>query len=564
MDELLIAWLAGEMDLTPASEKSKLAPAEDGKVVKRFTALREWLKSDPVTPKTPSFPKHEVVHESAAPITEHQSSDQTKVSSNASALMTEEPTYPSATGVSETSHQDHAEAIFITSKPRMTILESLNRVLEPESKTRGLMIRPEAMPTDSPQITEGLTGFEGQSQRSKASWNISDGLSDGGNQDGPDQHETPEGANISRTMAWLLQTAKPPAAVLPLASRGAIDHYKKDIDTETGGFMPEIRYPDTFKSLHEGPSRDHRDIAWRQANMTVELQITREIRSRELLATKLRSQMKPQAQAIPVEQETGPNAECIVRPATPKDFEAIAAIINMESRAKDSPQIIEWREVTAANVQKIYDSCRDNLQPFIVATTAEDPLLDRSNWPKNSTKAYQSYLAFRSTQAKVSQEVLGFAFVVEARAGLLGGPCPGSRHTGQVKVIVHPDHRGKLYGSALLDRILVCTAPFHRRAVDYEWQCQDTSKVYESISCQNRRKYAWIYVETFCAGRDDPALKLVTGFLQKFEFQEVCYLRSAVKTDRYYESQWLDLVLWARETQPLSNIVDLFPGAQNL
>ncbi|UKZ77401.1 hypothetical protein TrVFT333_005121 [Trichoderma virens FT-333] len=552
------------MDLTPVSHKSNAAAAGDGKVMKKFTALREWLKNDPVTPKTPNFSKHEATHDGAAAITEHQNSDQTKVSSNASARMTEDPTYPSATGMSETSQQDRGEPDLNATKPRMTILESLNRVLEPESKTRGLIIKSEAMPTESPQITEGLTGFEVQSQGSRASWNISEGLSDGGNLDEPDQHETPEGANVSRTMTWLLQTSNPPATAHSLASQSAISHYNKDIDTETGAFLPELRYPDTFKTLHEGPSRDHRDIAWRQANMTVELQITREIRSREMLATKIRSQIQPQAQAIPVEPATAPNAECIVRPATPEDFEAIAAIINMESRAKDSPQIIEWRDVTAASVQKIYDSCRDNLQPFVVATTAEDPLIDRSNWPENATKAYQSYLAFRSTQAKVPQEVLGFAFVVEARQGLLGGPCPGARHTGQAKVIVHPDHRGKLYGSALLDRILLCTSPFHRRAIEYEWQCQDTSKVYESIACQNRRKYAWIFVETFCAGTDDPALKLATKFLQKFEFQKMCHLPSAVKTDRYYESQWLDLVLWARESQPLSNIEDLFPGAHNL
>ncbi|KAL7800408.1 hypothetical protein V8C43DRAFT_327226 [Trichoderma afarasin] len=553
------------MDLTPASEKSNLTPAGDGKA-KRFLGpgLREWLNNRPATPKTPSpsFTKPEAVHVAAIAITEQPSSSQTKTSSDASARMTEDPTHPSATGISEISQRDHKEAA--SPKPRNLILESLNRVLEPESKTRGLMIKPEAIPTDSPQITEGLTGFEIQSQGSRASWNISEGLSDGDGQDEPKQEDMPEGAQMSRTMAWLLQTSKPPAAIHSLASQSAVDHYKKDIDTETGDFLPEIRYPDTFKSLHEGPSRDHRDIAWRQANLTVELQIAREIRSRELLATKIRSKIKPQVQAVPIEQETGPNAECIVRPATPEDFEAIAAIINMESRVTGSPQIIEWRDVTAANVQKIYESCRDNLQPFIVATTTEDPLLDRSNWPKNATKAYQGYLAFRSTQAKVSQEVLGFAFVVEARLGLLGGPCPGSRHTGQVKVVVHPSHRGKLYGSALLDRILLCTAPFHRRALDYEWQCQDSSKVYESIACQNRRKYAWIYVETFCAGRDDPALRLATSFLQKFEFQEVCHLRSAVKTDRYYESKWLDIVLWARETQPLSNIEDLFPGAYNL
>ncbi|RFU79143.1 acyl- n-acyltransferase [Trichoderma arundinaceum] len=477
------------MDITPTSGRFTVTSVEDGEVIKTFSAIKEWLSSDPLTPKTPSFvkkEKKEVVNESVA------------------------------------------------------------------------------VTTETPQATERLTGFEGESQRSRVSWNISEGFSDDGNQKDEKHYVAPEESNVSRTMAWLLKTSKPPSAVHQFAHGSAADHYKRDIDTETGDFIPEVCYPDTFKTLHDGPSRDHKDLAWRQANMTVELQITREIRSRELLATKLRSQLTPQVEEAPVEQTAWPNAECTVRPVMPEDFSAIATIINMESRAEGSSQTFEWKNVMATDVQRIYDSCRDGLRPFIVATTAEDPLLDRSNWPDNATRAYQSYLAFRSSQAKTPQEILGFAFVTEARVGILGTPCPGSRHAGQVKVIVHPDHRGKLYGSALLDRILLCTAPFHRHLVDYEWQCRDSAMVYEPISYQNRRKYAWIYVESFCTSKDDPAYKLASNYLAKFEFREVAYLPSAVKTDRNYNSQWLDLVLWARETQPRSNIVDLVPGAQSM
>ncbi|ETS01385.1 hypothetical protein M419DRAFT_81174 [Trichoderma reesei RUT C-30] len=364
-------------------------------------------------------------------------------------------------------------------------------------------------------------------------------------------------------MLWLRSTSEPPALAHSLESMAGIHHYTRDIDTETGYFLPEITYPDTLKTLHEGPSRDQRDIAWRQANMTAELQINREIRSRELLALKLKSQIKPQLDPVAFKREVTPRANCVVRPATPQDFAAIAAIINMESRTKGIPQVMEWKEVTGADVQRIFDNCRDNLQPFVVATTA-DPLMDLANWPIDSSDLYEEYLAFRSAQAKVVPKVLGFAYVMEARVGMLGGSCPGSRHTGQVKIIVHPNHRGKLYGSALLDRILVCTAPFHRRVLEYGWRCQDSSGVYEENPVFNRRKYAWIYIERFCDGRDDATLKKAIRFFEKFEFQEACYLRCAVKTDRYYESQWLDLVLWAREAQPRSNIADLLPGAQNL
>ncbi|KAH6606853.1 hypothetical protein Trco_006006 [Trichoderma cornu-damae] len=543
---------------------SGVTPSEDGEAIKTFSAAKAWLTNHAIAPGTPYFLQNEIVDGDVAATPEHPSSDRTKEFSDASVRKVGDPPRPSATGISETSRHDQGED-GSAGRARKRIMASINQILSPESKTMAIMpAKSKVPPAGSLPIKERLAGFGGGSRRSKSSWNISEGLSDNGNQDQHKQPATPhKEVSISRTMTWLLKVSKPPAPVPLLAPDGGpVDHYKKDIDTVTGSFLPEIQYPDTFKSLRDGPSGDQGDIAWRQANMTAELQITREIRSRELLATKLRSQLKPRVEAAPVEQTTWPKAECIVRPAVPEDFEAIATIMNMERQAKRSPQVLEWQEVVAADIQKIYDGCRDGLRPFVVATTANDALLDRSNWPEHATTAYQSYLSFRSSQAQLPREVYGFAFVAEARVGILGTACPGSRHSGHVKVIVHPDHRGKLYGSALLDRILLCIAPFHRTLVDYEWQCQDPAGMYEAISYQNRRKYAWIYVETICAGRDDRALKLAANYLQKFEFKEACYLPSAVKTDRYYDSQWLDLVLWARETQPRSNITDLAPGAQ--
>ncbi|PTB46193.1 uncharacterized protein TrAFT101_004336 [Trichoderma asperellum] len=556
------------MDLTPGSGKSGSVPAKNGEVVKTFSTLKAWLSNDssvpktPVTPKTPSFLKNQVIQESVAVTTEHPSSYETKEFSDASVRMTEDPTHPSATGISDTSHQEQDGVHYCFKRPP-SILDTINRILSPEKPTGQEPAKRRAMPIHSSKVTEGLTELEEKSQQSKVSWNISEALSDNdGYQNDQAQHTTPEEVNDSRTMGWLLQISNPPAAVDWLASTTTVDHYKKDIDPNTGEFLPEMVHPDTFKTLSDGPSRDHRDIAWRQANMTAELQINREIRSREALATKLRSQIKPEVEDVPVEPTAWPDAECIVRPVKSEDFETIATIMNLERKAKSNPQVFEWKEIVAADIQEIYKCCQVNLRPFVVATAAEDPLLDRSKWPENATKAYQSYLAFRSTQAEVSQVIFGFAFVTEARIGILGTACPGSRHAGQIKVIVHPDHRGKLYGSALLDRVLLCTAPFHRSMVDYEWRCQIPARIYENLSYQNHRKYAWIYIETFCADRGDPAMQLVTKFLQKFEFKEVGCLPSAIKTNRYIESQWLDLVLWARETQPRSNIMDSTPGTQ--
>ncbi|KAL7920867.1 hypothetical protein ACQKWADRAFT_136135 [Trichoderma austrokoningii] len=583
--------------------------AKNGEVAKTFSSLKSWLSNDLKTPATPTTPtfwppprntssmlKNKVVQESLVVTTENPSSDETKEFSEASAHTTEDPTHPSAYGVSDTSQQEQNGANYCFKRPP-SILDTINRILSPEKPTgqeeplerRATPIERESLkrratpkgqervkrratPINSPALSQGTDFKEAPLQPKKTpwaiseglSWNISEGLSDNGFQDDQAHYISPEEAHASQTREWLSQTANRFAEV-DLLAYTTMDHYKNDINPETGELLLEVPYPDTYRALDSGPSRDHRDIAWRQDNLTSELQINREIRSRETLATKLRLQMEcnePEAKPVAIEPPAWPDAECIVRPAKPKDFGAIAAIMNLESKAKINPQVLEWKEVVAADIQQIYQSCRDNLRPFVVATTAEDPLLDRSNWPPNATKAHQSYLTFRSSQAEVPEEVLGFAFVTEARVGILGTTCPGSRHAGQIKVIVHPDHRGKLYGSALLDRVLLCIAPFHRSSVDYKWQCQDSAKIYEKIAYQNHRTYAWIYIETFCADRADPAMQPVTRFLQKFEFREVGCLPSAIKTDRHYESQWLDLVLWAREAQPRSNIMDSAPGAQ--
>ncbi|KAL7903125.1 hypothetical protein HDV63DRAFT_412206, partial [Trichoderma sp. SZMC 28014] len=590
------------MDFTPESGRSSSVSAKNGDVVKSFSNLKAWLSNDPgaprapATPKTPSFLKNQVLQESPAEAAEHPSSDETKESSDASVRMTEDPTHPSATGVSDTTHQEQNEVNYCFRRPP-SILDTINQLLSPDKPTERELVKRKATPTEqepakrratppeqelvksratpihSSKLTDGMSEFEEKSPQQRKvswavsedlSWDISEGASDNDCQNHQARYTTPAETNVSQSMGWLLQVSNPPL-VVDLLAPAATDHHKKDIDPITGKFLPEIIHPDTFKALGDGPARSYSDIAWRQANMTVELQIHREIRVREVLANKARLQVEStQVELKPahVEPPAWPDADCIVRPAKPEDFKAIATIMNLESKAKVNPQVFEWKEVVATDIEKIYKSCQDNLRPFVVATAASDPLLDPSNWPNYKPKTYQSYLAFRAAQAEVSQDVLGFAFVTEARIGMLGTPCPGSRHTGQIQVMVHPDHRGNLYGSALLDRILLCTAPFHRSMVDYQWQCQDSAKIYENISYQNHRKYAWVYVETFCADRAEPATQLVTKFLQKFEFKEVGCLPSAIKTDRYYESQWLDLVLWARETQPRSNIVDSAPGAQ--
>ncbi|KOS19210.1 hypothetical protein ESCO_000125 [Escovopsis weberi] len=352
-----------------------------------------------------------------------------------------------------------------------------------------------------------------------------------------DKEPQSSGCYVSR---WLVETGELPCVSI----KDDIARFcSKDIDTCTGEFLPEIEHPTTMMERQDGPSKSFQDLAWRQAHMSSELHIQREISAREKIAAAVRSQVQDEQAQTDIsaehiskndddnnrnnsinkvennntrtadhEEPPWPRANCTVRPAEPKDFAQIAAIMTLESAARECPQIVEARAVIRpADVVAIFHSCRKAMQPFVVATSPDEQLLDRSRWPAGADAdgAYDEYLAWRraARTPEAPDIVFGFAFLGDARPGVLaqkppgggggGGGGGGSRFSCQVRVAVHPEHRGRAYGSALLDRMLLCAAPYHRSALDYAW-----------------------------------------------------------RTDRGLESEWLDLALWALEAQPAANIHD--------
>ncbi|KAM0252069.1 hypothetical protein ACHAP5_001395 [Fusarium lateritium] len=322
-----------------------------------------------------------------------------------------------------------------------------------------------------------------------------------------------------------------------------------DIDTSTGKFILPVRY---IKLQRDGGEEHNRH----RMDYTSEDVIRREIARRQLLKEEIqRLEQEAQYANQKIEEDTWPNAECTLRPVASGDFQGIADIMNLEmQRGKNSQIFIPY--VGPANIASLYNICQAKHRPFIVAVPSPKQIPNRTGWSEDEEEEYQEFLKFKQARnASRDHGILGFAFVGDTRPGFLGGTCPGSRFNGQIKLVVHPSHRRKLIGSALLDRILLCVSIYHRSLVDYTWDCSDTRKTYEYVSAHNKQKYNKLYIETFFTGKEDRGIRGISRFLEKFDFEQVAYFKDAVK----HGSQpgfWKDMVVWELEARMTSEITE--------
>ncbi|KAG8426948.1 hypothetical protein J3459_007669 [Metarhizium acridum] len=357
--------------------------------------------------------------------------------------------------------------------------------------------------------------------------------------------------------AWLTKFPALPSVKVPNEDLCNESFVQCAIDTENGEFLPRIPQPETVRHMVGGPCEGYNDIGWRQLNMTSALYIKREMESRENALRMIPEQLdhKPEPLAG-TEEVQWPKAKCVIRPAAPSDFAQIAEIINAEAANTANAQIFQEKLAMADDVCKIFDACIANSRPFIVAIPAQDDFLDQSKWPKDSDEVYQEFAKYMAAKPKPPAPVAGFAFVSDYRMNLYGAPCHASRYTGQVRLAVHPDHQRKLYGSALMDRILLSISPFCRSTLDYVWKCDDPKDVYQFPLTRNRRQYTQLYFEHFFAQEDKAPYQPGAEFLAKFGFQEVGYFKNAaVRLDDQHHSHWLNMVLWQSDITPPSKIV---------
>ncbi|KAK2590656.1 hypothetical protein QQS21_011655 [Conoideocrella luteorostrata] len=376
------------------------------------------------------------------------------------------------------------------------------------------------------------------------------------------QNEAPaEDLKNDPVEAWMAKYMTSPTIIIP--SDRLIDKSGAhcDIHPEKGKFLSPLSHPAIEKDTVYGPCRDYDDICWRQANMTADLHIQRELKCRENVFKALRITLDQEVHVLdvpaPSEEEEWPEAKCVIRPARASDLSAIADIVNAETSLKTSPQVFETNMVLLEDVEKIWDLCRVTSRPFIVVTPAEVDVLDKTKWPEGSDNIYQKFARYIADNPLPAPPVVGFAYITDSRLNTGGHLRLESRYSGSLRIFVHPEHRRNLYGSALVDRIMLSISPFYTSRLDHGWQCDQPDGVYEFPASHNSRQYAQIYVEMFNTRKYEKSREWKTEFLQKWGFKKVGFFANVVVSeDDQHHLHWLDVAIWECPITPISKIVN--------
>ncbi|KAJ3496607.1 hypothetical protein NLG97_g2534 [Lecanicillium saksenae] len=354
--------------------------------------------------------------------------------------------------------------------------------------------------------------------------------------------------------AWLKDTIDVPVRklVLPKASRSSAQC--QSIDPETGNFLPDIYYPET-KFQHELDMQS--EPGWRRGSVTADMLINRELKARarlvQLVKERLPTQVEVETPAADSES-TFPRADCILRPATDDDIAGIAEIINLERQAGRSEDIKPTSAIRDWDIVKIFNRCKKERRPFIVATAGQGSLLDRSKWPAGADREYQEYVEYRNSLSKSQAAIVGFAFAMPRQVAIMEMQDVRVDHSCYVSLFVHPNHRNKKYGSALLDRILMSVSPIHRSLIDFEWKCEEPAEVYEQPASNNAQQYARVIVEYIDAHDQDQRSAARKKLLAKFGFSQAGNLSCSKSESRGGKRYWLDLFIWEFEAQSLENV----------
>ncbi|CAG9937338.1 unnamed protein product [Clonostachys rosea f. rosea IK726] len=351
---------------------------------------------------------------------------------------------------------------------------------------------------------------------------------------------------------WLLNARQTPPND-PLHALSADEHsHNCDLDPETGNLLPPVEYPRTMRSTEK---QEDENVAWREVMVSSSTHIQRAIEGLSSVKEET-AQAKMGETASPYPEDQGaPFAECIIRPAKPSDFAKIAAIINLEVSTTHCPQIFEGRQIVADDIFPIFRHCQNTLRPFVVAVPAKDEFLDPCKWPSGSGRVYEQFKKFRESQSvEEDTSVYGFAFIGEPQIGFLNRPCQGARHSGLIRMVVHPNHRRQLIGSALLERMLTLIDSAHHQMVDYHWEGDNSESIYERSAARNTRQYSQVYIELFTSRKGDENYEWKSKLLDDFSFKCIARFNDMAKTDRAEDNQWLDLTIWEHKIKKGSKL----------
>lgn len=355
--------------------------------------------------------------------------------------------------------------------------------------------------------------------------------------------------------AWVMDTKEAPLPNLVSPKAANASAHCCAIDPETGAFLPAIEHPET-RLNHELEVQS--EPGWHRGHVTSDMQINRELKARARLAQRLKerlpTQLEVDSSAIEEKHTVFPTADCTIRPATDDDIAGISEIINLDREAGEEPHRKAPSGIKSWDIVRIFNKCKKEQRPFLVATGREDDLLDRSKWPAGADKAFEEYVKYRSKFSGPAAAIVGFAFAMPRQGQSLDAQETHIDHSCYITLAIHPTQRNKKYATALLDRILMSVSPIHRSLIDFEWKCEDPAETYEQPASNNAKQYARIFVEYLDAHDEGQRLQSRKKLLEKFGFSQVGHLTCLKSEYRGGKRLWLDLFVWELEAQALENV----------
>ncbi|KAI5864479.1 hypothetical protein GGS23DRAFT_595212 [Durotheca rogersii] len=303
---------------------------------------------------------------------------------------------------------------------------------------------------------------------------------------------------------WIQKTHE---IVANLHPEGVKEPEKCDIDPMTGELIDPIEYPPTKKLVNEPQA----------VGMNSELRIQRAMR---LLAieNKLGSRADSNIRKV--------RMPCHIRPAVAGDMEQVMQMYNDEAATKHT---LPDKEVTSIQrFRALFEQFVVEKLPFFVAVRG---------------------LKSGNTDGDL---IIGFALVDVQLRGLIGSRQTLGSACGKITVVVEPVFRRHNIGSALLDAIMTCCAPWYPTRLGYLIVNPDRDERHWGAE-HNPRKWDYIDIETFVPSaapgedvKEDKAYGWVSTYLTNFFQMELAH-----RDERLYKDSakgvWLDRLTFRRQ-----------------
>ena len=244
------------------------------------------------------------------------------------------------------------------------------------------------------------------------------------------------------------------------------EHWRCDVDTNTGNLVPPVSVPDTMADTNDQVNEaeefrrrnDSSALAMNRSSggqlqmlqstetvadhePAVELEDSSKNSRETLSASKMREEEIPKNPFAPKES-------CHLRPAEADDLDQIRDIYNREIDAGN--QALDTQPLTVDDFTQIFHEAWRHNMPFIVAVAGPPPRK-------------------RHDPSEIREKVIGFAYLTAWDRGLAGSPASIGRPTARLHLYVRMAHRRRLIGSCLMDKIMSMVSDNFTPQFEYQY-----------------------------------------------------------------------------------------------